>query len=421
MKRRTSATKRPARATKPVKGKAGDEQVQWLLHELQVHSEEITVQNEQLIKARAEIEQARDRYAELYDFAPVGYLSLDRRGTIHECNIAAASLIGRSREFLKRMPLATIVVAEHRRVLNAFLARAVASTNEQALRVELSTKPPHQRVLLFFTKAQPGTGSSLLFTAVMDVTTERLLEGERRVALERELVRTQELAAEVAERTRAEARVKALLERLVSVQEDERRRLARDLHDHLGQQLTAMRLALKMLKQRVDSDGARQHIDRIETLASNLDRDVDHLAWELRPPALDEFGLAPALESLVREWTQYHGVAATFAAPATPARLPRDVENHLYRIAQESLNNIAKHARATHASVALEQSGPALALTIQDNGRGFGPLIAQGVSGMGLIGLRERTALIGGEIVIDSGEGRGTSVTVRMPLPPGAA
>jgi signal transduction histidine kinase len=228
--------------------------------------------------------------------------------------------------------------------------------------------------------------------------------------------RARALTGKGSERTRADSRIKALVERLGSVQEDERRRLSRDLHDQLGQQLTALRLALNVLKDAARDDGIRRQVEHIESIARALDRDVDHLAWELRPPALDELGLATALDSLINQWAQYHGIAATFRAPSTARRLPNDVESNLYRIAQESLHNIAKHARAANVSVALEYSSRRVELTIADDGVGFDAGTADARDGMGLVGMRERAALIGGELLVDSARQRGTVVTARVQL-----
>jgi signal transduction histidine kinase len=404
---------RPA-AAKP--GRVAEEQVRWLLHELQVHSEEITVQNEQLIKAQAEIEQARDRYAELYDFAPLGYLSIDGHGAIHECNFAAAALLSRPRRFLLNVPLSALVVNEHRPVLRQFLHEAMGK-NDAASAVEVQVKRAPRRIVRLLARPRPaGAGTQMLFTAMMDVTVERQLESERREVLVREKARAHELQNEVAVRTRAETRVKSLLERLVTVQEEERRRLSRELHDELGQQLTALRLTLSMLRQVAGNDATRDQLEIADGIATRLDHDVDHLAWALRPASLDEFGLVPALDTFIRQWSDYHRIPAELDATDITPRLPGDVENHLYRVVQEALNNVVKHAHATHAIVTLHQSGRGLQLSIHDNGHGFDTIEMRSPAGIGLLGMRERVALLGGDIEVDSRVGRGTTITVVMPI-----
>src|SRR5687767_3156714 len=136
------------------------------------------------------------------------------------------------------------------------------------------------------------------------------------------------------ERIAAEERIKVLLDRLVGVQEDERQRLSRNLHDHLGQQLTALRLAVGAIRESNKARGEpNSRIGVIEAIVSDLDRDIDRLAWDLRPAALDDMGLSAALATLVRDWGTMTGIAAEFHASASPdavPRLGRDVESHVY-------------------------------------------------------------------------------------------
>jgi two-component system, NarL family, sensor histidine kinase NreB len=402
-------------------GPGSDEHLQKLLHELQIHAEEITVQNEQLIKAQAELEHTRDRYADLYDFAPVGYVSIDSRATIVDINLAGAALLGRPRSFVLQMPFATMIVPEHLEVLRGFLILTRQHAAGAALQTEVRVRAHPDRIIRLV--ARPlgiGPGPSRLLTAMFDVTEERRLEEERAAALGREQQRAAELAREVETRTLAEARVKSLLERLVTVQEEERRRIARNLHDHLGQQLTALRLSIGALKDGpVKRAELRHRLEAIDKIASQVDRDVDFLAWDLRPPTLDEVGLNAALENIVREWSATQGVNAEFHASQEAVRVAAEIESHLYRIVQEALNNVSKHAAATHVSVLLEHKDNDVILIVEDDGRGFD---AEAVAsshdqrGMGLTGMQERMALVGGEIEIESTPGKGTTIFARVPI-----
>ena len=220
----------------------------------------------------------------------------------------------------------------------------------------------------------------------------------------------------------ADARVKVLLKRLVSAQEEERRRIARNLHDHLGQQLTALRLTLDAINSdRSMPPALRKRIAAADAIVSKIDRDVDLLAWDLRPVALDDMGLGAALSDLVRQWTAVTQVPAEFHQPtARELRLPAEIESNVYRIVQEALNNIAKHAGATHVSLIVEHRGDEAAVIIEDNGRGFDPdkVLAsrERAAMMGLLGMRERAALIDGEVQIESQPGQGTTVFVRIPI-----
>jgi PAS domain S-box-containing protein len=230
-----------------------------------------------------------------------------------------------------------------------------------------------------------------------------------------------ELAAEVQERRAAEAQVKALFKRLVTVQEEERRRIARDLHDQLGQPLTALRLNLDALESRdVDSASFADRAARIRGLAEELDQSIDFLTWDLRPSALDTLGLAAALAHLVNSWSERFNVRAEFASSwPEQFRLAAEAEANLYRLTQEALHNIMKHAAARHVSVLLEHRGDRAVLIIEDDGRGFvvSDVLAHAEGKcLGLVSMRERATLAGGELHIETAPGQGTSIFVYVPL-----
>jgi PAS domain S-box-containing protein len=418
-KKRRQPTDRMS-AVDEARSEATDLQIRSLLHELQVHSEEITVQNEQLIKAQHELEHARDRYADLYDFAPIGYLSLDINGTVVEINLAASLLLGRPRQFLIGLPLGGLLARDHRELFRNFLLRAYTAGNAEPT-VEVRIRDSERIVRLIAKPLRPVVGSRELFTAMLDVTEERRLEQERRTAYEREQAKTEELQKEVAIRLAAEERVKALLERLVDVQERERRRLALNLHDELGQQLTALRLTIDAVKNAAPGSAeAKERFDVMEKIVTQMDRDVDFLAWELRPAALDDVGLEAALQEFLRQWSWTQGVVAEFhAALGDSPRLRGEIESHLYRIVQEALNNVSRHAHAKRVSVLLERRGDDVTLIIEDDGRGFDVEAVRRAAkgaGLGLIGIQERAASLGGQVEYESTPGRGTTLFVRIPI-----
>jgi len=212
-----------------------------------------------------------------------------------------------------------------------------------------------------------------------------------------------------------EARVR-LLRRLVIAQEEERRRIARDLHDHLGQQLTSLRLKIDAVRAASDPRMIETALRDIESLLGQIDRDIDFLSWELRPAALDDFGLGAVLENYVREWSHHAGVPARFHVEGlAPEHVAPEVEATLYRIAQEALNNVAKHARARSLGVVLEWRGSIVSLVIEDDGVGFEPSQVSGKM-IGLVGMRERAAVVGGTLEIEPTAGGGTTVIARVPL-----
>ena len=226
---------------------------------------------------------------------------------------------------------------------------------------------------------------------------------------------------DLTERKRAEterARTE-LLTRLVFAQEDERRRIAREMHDQFGEQLTALGRRIAMLKDACSSDATtREHVDALESIAHRLDRDVDHLVWELRPTALDDLGLRAALTNYVQDWSTRVGIPAQLHTSGLwHDRLPSDTETTLYRIAQEALTNVAKHSQAATVEVILERRADHVVLIVEDDGVGFDPGAGTG-HGFGLVGMQERAALVGASLQIESTVGQGTTILVRMAAQP---
>jgi two-component system sensor histidine kinase UhpB len=210
-----------------------------------------------------------------------------------------------------------------------------------------------------------------------------------------------------------------LLTRVLLAQENERRRIARELHDRLGQQLTALRLTLEMLSaQSVERGDLRTQVETLQALASQLDQDVAFRVWELHPAELEAFGLEAALTKYVRTWSKHFDIQARlYTERAQGTRLTQELEGTIYRVAQEALNNVAKHSRADHVDVVLERSQELLSLIIEDDGVGFDTRsVEASARGLGLIGMRERVALVGADIQIESTQGAGTTVIVRAPM-----
>jgi two-component system CheB/CheR fusion protein len=232
---------------------------------------------------------------------------------------------------------------------------------------------------------------------------------------------TGKLLGEVKERTAVEEQVRDLLRRLVNIQENERRRIARELHDQLGQQLAALRLALAAVGQEADGRvRLGERLRRSEAILSQLDSDVDFLAWEMRPASLDDLGVEAALRHFLYEWSKHFNVEADFHSSGFEgARLQPEVETNLYRILQEALQNVHKHAGAGRVDVLLERRGDTAVLIVEDNGQGYDPeaeVTADSNKGMGVINMRERAALVGGSLEIESASGEGTTIFVRVPF-----
>jgi signal transduction histidine kinase len=217
------------------------------------------------------------------------------------------------------------------------------------------------------------------------------------------------VAVDLSERTARDA-----LRRVVDAQELERGRLARELHDETGQALTSILLSLKALEERLEGEDARAAAHEVRELVVSTLQDVRRLAVELRPSALDDFGLVAALERLTQSFSEQTGIVVDFEA-ALPERLPEEVETALYRTVQECLTNVVKHARAGRVSVLLRRRNGSVAAVVEDDGAGFDPALGR-EGGFGLVGMRERLALLGGRLEIESGD-RGTTVAASVPAP----
>ena len=218
------------------------------------------------------------------------------------------------------------------------------------------------------------------------------------------------IAVELSERVSRDA-----VRRVVEAQENERARLARELHDETGQALTSILLGLKSLDGRVETEESRAAVAELRQLVVSTLQDVRRLAVELRPAALDDFGLVPAIERLRDLIGEQGELSVDVRSDLGDQRLPAEVETVLYRIAQEAMTNIVKHADAQLVRVHLSRVANGVTLVVQDDGRGFDPDDVRD-GGVGLIGMRERIALLGGRLAIESTEGAGTMLTAEVPI-----
>jgi signal transduction histidine kinase len=206
-----------------------------------------------------------------------------------------------------------------------------------------------------------------------------------------------------------------VLARVVEAQEVERKRLARELHDETGQALTSILLGLKPLEQIARTEDDRAAVASVRELVASTLQDVRRLAVELRPSALDDFGLGTAVERLAGTFRENTGMRVDLEVQLGDARLSTEVETTLYRIVQEALANIVKHADATHVSIIVTRKETSVAAVVEDDGKGFDKT-ESGDGTLGLVGMRERLALVGGRLAIESSKGSGTTVAAEVPI-----
>lgn len=207
---------------------------------------------------------------------------------------------------------------------------------------------------------------------------------------------------------------------IINAQEQERKRIARELHDETSQVLTSLLISLAVLEETTTTPEGRERIAETRALAHQTLRAIRNLSIDLRPSALDDLGLLPALRWYVKEYQQKSSIQVDFQATGFKQRLPSEKETALYRVVQESLTNVAKHAQAHHVTINLREEADAVYATITDDGRGFDIEELQRTTdrerGLGLVGMQERALLLNGTLTINSKLNGGTTVHVRIPL-----
>jgi two-component system sensor histidine kinase UhpB len=235
----------------------------------------------------------------------------------------------------------------------------------------------------------------------------------------------QGVIADISARRKADADHLLLMRRLAQAQEDERRRISRELHDQVGQTVTGLSLGLKAMQDAIANNGIgvelAERCQWLRSLTEEIGRDIHRTASDLRPTTLDDFGLHRAVETFVGRWDERYGVQVDLQAVGIVGRMAPDIETAVYRIIQEALTNVFKHAQATNVSIVLERLEKHLRVIVEDDGAGFDPdAVAQDgdASHLGLSGIRERLLLVGGTMVMESEPGAGATLFIQVPLQP---
>jgi len=349
------------------------------------------MQNEELLRVwdeRQEMETLLGHYSDLYDFAPVGYFNLDRKGTILTVNLTGAGFLGNNRNALIHQSIDSFISDETRADFHQFLDKVCTTKTKETCEVVLQKE-----------------GSPPIY-AMIEALASASEEECRAVMID------------ITKRKQAEESLKSSTQRLLVMEESLRKRIASDLHDDIGQVLTALSLNLRSIGAKLPEgtgDEIQSALGDSLQLIKGILRSVRSMTAELHPAMLDEFGLVNALSSFLLDFKNSTGMAVNILINHEFPRLSMLKEIALFRIVQEALNNVVKHAEATAVTVSLKCSGDYVQLCVSDNGRGFvscevAPLPTN--PWWGLTIMRERAELVGGTFRIDSKPGDGTSIVV---------
>ncbi|HZE75312.1 MAG TPA: chemotaxis protein CheB [Gemmatimonadales bacterium] len=386
------------------------------------------------ITERRKAEEERVRLAAIVESSGVAIIGMGLDGVITSWNRGAERLyghspkeaIGHAIDILTRTGAESALQDALRQVARGDIVERVEAEqvrkDGEALSVLLTASPIHR----------PETGALIGASAIVrDMSAQRKAESGMQEANERLEARVADrtaemgeanrrLAQEVEERRRSEASRKTLLQRLVTIENEERRRISRELHDQIGQHLAALTLRLKALETDVTDQTT---LNAAQAMVDDLGRQVRDLALAVRPTALDELGLLPALSNYAEDWAQRHAVHLDYHDRGLhDHRLAPAIEEAIYRIVLEALANVSKHAHARRASLILERRGRDVRVIVEDDGVGFDPEALK-MSGagqrLGLIGIEERAALVNGTATVESRPGGGTTLFVHIPVADG--
>jgi PAS domain S-box-containing protein len=383
------------------------------LRQLRISAEETSQLNRRLTRASQALEAEHRRYLELFEFAPDGYLVTDAKGMIQEANRAARALLKEHRKSLAGKPLQLYIEEGQRPAFCAQIMRLKRCSDERMPGRTYRFRPASGACLdvqlsVAATRTPKGRLTHLRWL-MRDITAYKRAEEE---------IKTAHAALE---RNREE--LTALAARLLTAQEEERRRVSRELHDDISQKLALLMVEIETLERNLPVS----HLQILEQLrsfrerAAGLSDDVRNLAYRLHPSILEDLGLAVAMRSYAMDFSAREGIRVHLTQKKLPDTLPQEIASCLYRVMQESLRNAAKHAQTQRVTVMLTGSSHSIRLSIRDWGVGFDPDNSKvRRSGLGLIGMEERVQLMNGTFDLHSSPGRGTQVVVRLPLPEGS-
>jgi PAS domain S-box-containing protein len=375
-----------------------------LIHELRVHQVELEMQNEELRKAQAEIESSRSRCADLYDFAPAGYYPLDQMGIVKELNLSGAKLLGVERSLIIDKPFQVFIAPEYADTFTHHRLSVLRNVERQRCELKLvrMDKTSFYASMESIATHDDTGNSAWIRSAIVDIT---------------ELKKKEQTLLE------SEERLKLLSLQLLNAQEEERKRIAGEVHDTLGSYLGGIRFkAEDVLKQVEKAPGAAvESLNALILMVQECNDECRRIQMDLRPPMLDDPGLRATLSWLLRNFeTTYSYIRVKQEIGIEESQIPNALKIVIYRVTQETLNNVVKHSNANLVSFSLNTAHKKVELMITDNGMGFDVdevlTKERALPGLGLASMKERTRLSGGEFSVTSSNGKGTAIHASWPI-----
>jgi PAS domain S-box-containing protein len=363
-------------------------------------------------QAREQARQSEATVRALLETAAQAILGINAAGEVVLANAAAEAVFGYRREEMLDQPVERLVPPrlrpQHLHGLSVFMQ----GPHQRPMRRRLDAAGIRKDGTEFpveLSLSHVATGEEGLSVAfITDITERKRTE---------EVLRRSESQARVSQR-----QLRLLTARLLEAQEEERRRLSRELHDDLNQKLAMLAVELGGVEARLPQSEStiREQLLSVEKRLKGLSDDVRRTAYRLHPSVLEHLGLVDALETHCVEFSAQEGINIDFRRRRVPAPIPKGVALCLYRVAQEALRNIVRHSGAARASVTLAGMSGAITLSVEDQGRGFDPSMVEGKRGLGLTSMKERAIAAGGLLTIDARPGAGTRVQVQIPLAGGS-
>jgi|AntRauTorckE6833_2_1112554.scaffolds.fasta_scaffold12289_2 two-component system sensor histidine kinase UhpB len=357
-------------------------------------------QTERDLHARA-VKEVSEKYTELYDFAPVGYFTLDASSTVITANLTGADLVGFEQPLVVGLFFSMLVIPEKRQDFLIFLERVFAKNHSQTIDTEISLNDG--KTCSVSIHARRSTDDQECLIAVADIS-------------ERVAIRKQQ-ATLLRQSRKQERRLRNLSHQIMDVQEEERKRISRELHDVIAQSLVGVNVELSALAQELSTstDGTQLKIANTLVTVKQAVETVHSFARELRPAMLDDLGLIPTLTNFIKCFITNTGIRVKFESFAAIENYSEEILTTLFRIVQQALSNIVSHAHASEVQISILPRGTGISMEITDNGIGFDTekyQLSKGRRRLGLLGMQERAEMVGGTFSIKSTPEYATTIRV---------